>query len=75
MRDACLPVQNLVAAQPEMFKQQLHQMWFSFYSRSNVRDDTCGFEHGAAPNILIDILIFPHLLQPLDAWTWCLVPL
>ena len=41
-------MQNLVAGQPEIFKQQLHQMWFSFYSRSNVRDDTCGFEHGAS---------------------------
>ena len=40
-------LQNLVAGQQEVFKQQLHQMWFSFYSRSNVRDDTCGFEHGA----------------------------
>ena len=41
-------LQNLVAGQAEVFKQQLHQMWFSFYSRSNVRDDTCGFEHGAS---------------------------
>ena len=41
-------MQNLVAGSPEVFKQQLHQMWFSFYSRSNVRDDTCGFEHGAS---------------------------
>ncbi|CAL5223946.1 g6549 [Coccomyxa viridis] len=40
-----LAQKNLVAGQPEMFKQQLHQMWFSFYSRSNVRDDTSGFEH------------------------------
>lgn len=37
---------NLVAGQMEEFRRQLHQMWFSFYSRSNVRDDTCGFEHG-----------------------------
>ncbi|EIE27711.1 hypothetical protein COCSUDRAFT_45961 [Coccomyxa subellipsoidea C-169] len=36
---------NLVAGQMEEFKRQLHQMWFSFYSRSEVRDDTCGFEH------------------------------
>lgn len=36
---------NLVAVQVEEFKRQLHQMWFSPYSRSNVRDDTCGFEH------------------------------
>ena len=42
----CL-LQNLVAGQMEEFKRQLHQMWFSPYSRSNVRDDTCGFEHGA----------------------------
>ena len=69
MRDACLPVQNLVAAQPEMFKQQLHQMWFSSYSRSNVRDDSCGFEHGTTLNKPINAVISPHLLQLLDAWT------
>ena len=46
LHDACNALQNLVAGQPEVFKQQLHQMWFSFYSRSNIRDDTSGFEHG-----------------------------
>ena len=40
--------QNLVAGNPEDFRRQLHQMWFSLYSRSHVRDGTCGFEHGVA---------------------------
>ena len=39
--------QNLVAGQLEDFRRQLHQMWFSLYSRSHVRDSTCGFEHGS----------------------------
>ncbi len=49
----CL-LQNLVAGQMEEFKRQLHQMWFSSYSRSNVRDDTCGFEHGACWHLSLE---------------------
>jgi hypothetical protein len=31
-------------ADKNQFKQMLHQMWFSLYTR-DVRDDTSGFEH------------------------------
>ncbi len=60
-----LAVQNLVAGQPEMFKQQLHQMWFSFYSRSNVRDDTSGFEHGTLTRL--SCVAQPFCAYPPDA--------
>ena len=37
----CFSVQNLVARDLTQFKEQLHQMWFRFYTRET-RDDTCG---------------------------------
>ena len=60
-------VQNLVAGQPEVFQQQLHQMWFSFYSRSNTRDDTSGFEHGKLASLSCLTCHPMPCLRPLNA--------
>ena len=52
----CAWAQSLVAGRLEDFQRQLHQMWFSLYSRSQVRDSTCGFEHGACPGTFLQHL-------------------
>ncbi|KAK9823963.1 hypothetical protein WJX72_006687 [[Myrmecia] bisecta] len=39
-----LVAKQLASPNVAEFKKQLHQMWFSLYSRE-VRDDSCGFEH------------------------------